>query len=217
MSMKLTVIWALALSLLCSCHNGNAKQTTEVNENQKETNMETKDEKVLVAYFSRADENYNVGNITKGNTEIIAEMIAEQTGGELFHIERTTPYPKAYNPCIEEAQQELRSKARPAIKGDVQVEDFDVIFLGYPNWWGDVPMAVYTFIEKHSWQGKTVIPFCTHEGSGLGMTVRKLKGACEGATFADGLAIQGAKAQNSRAAAKKSVEGWLGNLGFRKG
>jgi len=176
--------------------------------------MQTTDKKVLVAYFSRADENYNVGNITKGNTEIIAEMIAEQTGGTLFHIERTKPYPKSYNPCIEEAQQELRSKSRPEIKGDIQVEDFDVIFLGYPNWWGDMPMAVYTFIEKHSWQGKTVIPFCTHEGSGLGSTVRKLKSACEGATFLDGLAVQGATAQHSQASAKWSVEAWLGKMGF---
>jgi len=79
---------------------------------------------------------------------------------------------------------------------------------------GDIPMAVYTFIEKHSWQGKTVIPFCAHEGSGLGSTVRKLSSACEGAKFEDGLAVQGAKAQNSRDAAKKTVETWLTRLGF---
>ena len=205
----------MVLCLFCSCGNSNAQQTTEVNNIQNENNkMTTDNKKVLVAYFSRADENYNVGYIKKGNTEIIAEMIAEKTGGTLFHIERTTPYPVAYNPCIEEVQQELRSKARPEIKGDVAVEDYDVIFLGYPNWWGDVPMAVYTFIEKHDWQGKTVIPFCTHEGSGLGSTVRKLKDACTGATFADGLTVQGTTAQNSQAAAKKSVDSWLDKLGY---
>jgi len=75
-------------------------------------------------------------------------------------------------------------------------------------------MAVYTFIEKHRWQGKTVIPFCTHEGSGPGSTVRKIKDACEGATFKDGLAVQGATAQNSQQSAQRSVDSWLKKLGF---
>ena len=175
-----------------------------------ESNMN--DKKVLVAFFSRADENYNVGYIEKGNTQIIAEMIAQETGGILFHIETVTPYPADYTECIDVAKKELNSKARPAIKGDAQVEDYDIIFLGYPNWWGDVPMAVYTFIEKHDWQGKTVIPFCTHEGSGLGSTERKLKNACTGATFLKGLAVQGATAQNRQAQARQSVESWLGKL-----
>lgn len=168
--------------------------------------------KVLVAFFSRADENYNVGYIEKGNTQIIAEMIAGETGGTLFHIETVTPYPADYMECIDVAKKELNSKERPAIKGDVQMEDYDIIFLGYPNWWGDVPMAVYTFIEKHDWQGKTVIPFCTHEGSGLGSTEGKLKNACKGATFLKGLAVQGTTAQNKQAQARQSVENWLGKL-----
>lgn len=103
-------------------------------------------QKILVAFFSRAGENYNVGYIKKGNTQIIAEMIAAETGGTLFHIEPVTPYPAGYDECIEVAKKELNANARPEIKGDVSVEDYDVVFLGYPNWWGDVPMAVYTFI-----------------------------------------------------------------------
>lgn len=91
------------------------------------------------------------------------------------------------------------------------VEDYDVIFIGYPNWWGDAPMPVYTFIEKHNWQGKTVIPFCTHEGSGLGDTESKLGKACEGATFCKGLAVRGATAQRSKDQARKAVTGWLKN------
>lgn len=170
--------------------------------------------KVLVAYFSRADENYNVGYIEKGNTQIIAEMIAGETSGTLFHIETVTPYPADYMECIDVAKKELNSKARPAIKGDALVEDYDVVFLGYPNWWGDVPMAVYTFIEKHDWQGKTVIPFCTHEGSGLGSTEGKLKNACKEAAFLKGLAIQGGTAQNRQEQARQSVENWLGKLKF---
>lgn len=108
----------------------------------------------------------------------------------------------------------MNAHARPAIQGDANVEDYDVIFLGYPNWWGEVPMAVYTFIEKHQWQGKTVIPFCTHEGSGLGSTERKLKKACQGATFLPGLAIQGTIAQKNQKTAEQSVKTWLEKLEY---
>ncbi len=172
------------------------------------------EKKILVAFFSRAGENYNVGYIKKGNTHIIAEMIAAETGGTLFHIEPATPYPAGYDECIEVAKKELNANARPEIKEDVSVEDYDVIFLGYPNWWGDVPMAVYTFIEKHDWHGKIVVPFCTHEGSGLGATESRLKKACAGATFMKGLAVQGITAQNSRSQAGQDVAGWLGGMNF---
>jgi len=179
---------------------------------RKEQNMSTK--KTLVAFFSRAGENYAVGHIEKGNTHILAEMIAAETGGDLFHIEPVTPYPDDYTECTEVAKRELNAKARPAIKGDTAVEDYDIIFIGYPNWWGDMPMPVYTFIEKHSWQGKTVIPFCTHEGSGLSGTENKLKTACQGATVLKGLAVRGATAQNAQAQAKESVNNWLGKLKY---
>ena len=179
---------------------------------RKEQNM--KEKKILVAFFSRAGENYAVGHIEKGNTHIIAEMIAAETDGDLFHIEPVTPYPDDYTECTEVAKQELNVKARPAIKGDTAVEDYDIIFIGYPNWWGDMPMPVYTFIEKHSWQGKTVIPFCTHEGSGLSGTENKLKTACQGATVLKGLAVRGATAQNAQAQAKESVNNWLGKLKY---
>ena len=179
---------------------------------RKEQNM--KEKKILVAFFSRAGENYAVGHIEKGNTHILAEMIAAETGGDLFHIEPVTPYPDDYTECTEVAKRELNAKARPAIKGDTAVEDYDIIFIGYPNWWGDMPMPVYTFIEKHSWQGKTVIPFCTHEGSGLSGTENKLKTACQGATVLKGLAVRGATAQNAQAQAKESVNNWLGKLKY---
>ena len=179
---------------------------------RKEQNM--KEKKILVAFFSRAGENYAVGHIEKGNTHIIAEMIAAETDGDLFHIEPVTSYPDDYTECTEVAKQELNVKARPAIKGDIKVEDYDIIFIGYPNWWGDMPMPVYTFIEKHSWQGKTVIPFCTHEGSGLSGTENKLKAACKGATVLKGLAVRGATAQNAQAQAKESVNNWLGKLKY---
>ncbi len=184
-------------------------QTTYAQSNNKiKKNMENK--KVLVAFFSRADENYNVGHIEKGNTHIVAEMIAQKTHGELFHIVTVKPYPAEYTPCVKQAKQEKESGARPEIKGDVKVEEYDVVYLGYPNWWGDMPMAVYTFIEKHNWKGKTVIPFCTHEGSGLSGTEEKIRQACKGATVEKGLAIKGSVAQNSRDKAEQSVDIWLG-------
>lgn len=176
--------------------------------------MDTKAKKTLVAFFSRADENYGVGSVEKGNTRVIAEMIAEKTGGTLFEIEPETPYPAGYDECVAAAKRELNAKARPAVRGDVPAEDFDVIFIGYPNWWGDLPMPAYTFIEKHRWNGKTVVPFCTHEGSGLSGTEDKLRKACAGASVLDGLALRGATAQNSRKQAEQRVEKWLAGLSF---
>lgn len=175
--------------------------------------METK-QKTLVAFFSRADENYAVGYIKKGNTHIVAEMIAAETEADMFHIETVNPYPANYNECIEVAKREKQSKARPEIKGDIRVEDYDVIFLGYPNWWGEMPMAVYTFIEKHNWQNKIVIPFCTHEGSGLSGTERRIQSACEGATVMKGIAIRGYTAQNEQETTRNTVQTWIKGLNF---
>lgn len=198
------------LVLLLTSVPGFAKQSN----NKNTINfMETK-QKTLVAFFSRADENYSVGYIKKGNTHIVAEMIAAETEADMFHIETVNPYPANYNECIEVAKREKQSKARPEIKGDVRVEDYDVIFLGYPNWWGEMPMAVYTFIEKHNWQNKIVIPFCTHEGSGLSGTERRIQSACEGATVMKGIAIRGYTAQNEQETTRKTVQTWIKGLNF---
>lgn len=178
----------------------------------KERNMNTK--KILVAFFSRTGENYAVGHIEQGNTHIVAEMISAATGGTIFRIEPSTPYPDDYRACTEIAQREKRSKARPALVGDITAEEFDVIFLGYPNWWGDLPMCVYTFLEQHDWQGKIIIPFCTHEGSGLSDTENRLRTACRGASVLNGLAVRGAVAQNERETARRQVLEWLKRLKY---
>ena len=171
-------------------------------------NMET-GKKILVAFFSHTGENYAVGNITKGNTHIIAEMIAEATSGRLFEIEPVKEYPKSYDACIDVAKKEKGRGERPAIKNDIAVEDYDIIFIGYPNWWGDMPMPVYTFIEKHQWAGKTVIPICTHEGSGLSGTEKYIANACKSAKVEKGLAVKGATAQNKQEQARMAVAQWL--------
>ncbi|MBQ9526784.1 MAG: flavodoxin [Fretibacterium sp.] len=170
--------------------------------------------KALVAVFSRADENYGVGFIEKGNTMILAEMIAEQTGAELFEIRAAKPYPKNYDECTDVAKKEQTANARPALAEDKDISGYDTIFLGYPCWWGDMPMPVFTFLEAHDFSGKTVIPFCTHEGSGMGRTESSLKRTLRGAKILKGLAMRGATAQNSRDEAKESVASWLKGLGF---
>ena len=170
--------------------------------------------KILVAVFSRADENYNVGVIEKGNTLIVAEMIAEATGAEIFEIRPAKPYPKNYKEAIDVAKTEQAERARPAMAEDKDISGYDTIFLGYPNWWGDMPMIVYTFLEGRDFSGKTVIPFCTHEGSGLSGTEGTLKRMLSGATVLKGLALRGATAQRSQDEARRSVTSWLKGLGF---
>ena len=167
--------------------------------------------KILVAYFSRADENYNVGNISKGNTKIVAEIIAEKVGGDLFEIKPAKNYPANYEECTEIAKVELQEKARPEIVGKVEnFADYDVIFLGYPIWWGDLPMAVYTFLEQENFSNKIILPFCTHEGSGLGGTEKFISDASK-AKVLPGLSIKGTVAQNDREKTISEVDAWLKN------
>ena len=169
--------------------------------------------KSLVVVFSRADENYNVGYITKGNTMKLAEMIATKTGSEIFEIKPAKAYPADYDTCIDVAKKELNAKARPAIAEDKDVSEYDTIYFGYPIWWGDLPMCFYTFIEAHDWSNKKVIPFCTHEGSGLAGTEGKLKRALKGAEVTKGLAVRGSTAQNDRASSERAIDTWLKSLG----
>lgn len=126
-----------------------------------------------------------------------------------------TPYPDEYDECTEVAKQEQDENARPELAESVEsMEDYDVIFLGYPNWWGDMPMAVYTFLESYDFSGKTIVPFCTHEGSGLSSTESSIAEVCPDAEVMDGLAIRGSVAQNSQDEAAESVAEWLRQAGF---
>lgn len=164
---------------------------------------------ILIAYFSRAGENYVNGavrSLAKGNTEVVAEMAADITGGELFRIEPVRTYAADYTACTEEAAEEKRTGARPELtRLPESIDGYDTIILGYPNWWGTMPMAVYTFLEAFDFSGKTILPFCTHEGSGLSGTERDIALACPTADVLAGLAIHGADAAQARPA----VERWL--------
>ncbi len=157
----------------------------------------------LIAYFSHKGENYVSGAIKtleKGNTERVAEFIQKAVGGDLFEADTVKPYAKDYYACIEEAQAELRANARPAIKGYVgDISKYDTIFVGYPNWWGQMPMCMCTFLEHYDLSGKKIAPFCTNEGSGMGSSERQLKSVCKGAVIVAGLSIHGAEAPQSEA------------------
>jgi flavodoxin len=157
--------------------------------------------KILVAYFSRKGLNYVNGKIVDlpiGNTEVVATMIQKITGGDLFHIESVKPYPEDYTETTEVAKTELRANARPELTHHVENMDaYDVIFLGYPNWWGTMPMPVLTFLENYDFSGKTIAPFCTHEGSGLGRSEQNIAKVCSKTTILNGIAIHGASASSS--------------------
>lgn len=165
--------------------------------------------KKLIAFYSRADENYVNGlikNLEVGNTEIAAGIIRELTGGDLFKIEQQSPYSKNYNECIAQAQADQQQNVRPELKSYPEsIDEYDVIYLGYPNYWSTMPMAVFTFLEHFDFNGKTIKPFCTHEGSGLGSSVSDIKGLCPSASIEKGLALHGSSVKRSH----KDIEKWI--------
>ena len=173
-------------------------------------NKNNMNQKVLVVFFSHAGENYSVGNIEVGNTKIVADYISEITGADQFEIIAEKNYDMPYMDLIKVAQDEAKAGELPAYKGDVDVTPYDIIFIGGPIWWGTYPQVMFTFFKDHDLSGKTVIPFTTHEGSGLASTVRDVKKAWPKATVKDGFAIYGHEVRSGRA----KVEKWLKGLGW---
>ncbi len=165
--------------------------------------------KRLVAFYSRADENYVSGAIKDlkvGNTEIASDIIKELCGADIFKIEQEKPYSKKYNDCINEAKADRRANARPKLKSNLEsIDDYDTIYLGFPNYWGTMPMAVFTFLESFDFSGKTIKPFCTHEGSGMGNSVSDIKKLCPNANVQSGLAIYGSSVNRT----KSDIERWI--------
>ena len=166
--------------------------------------------KTLIAYFSRADENYFGGAmryVKVGNTEIIANLIKEQMAeADCFKIEMKDPYSPVYMTCIEEAKKDLRANARPGLVSyPDNIDEYDNVILGFPNYWGTMPMAVFTFLERYDFSGKTIFPLCTNEGSGMGHSEKDIKKAAPGASVKKGLPITGSNAANAGEAVKK----WL--------
>lgn len=164
----------------------------------------------LVAFYSRADENYFGGQyryIEVGNTEKVANMISEITGADLFKIEQKDAYSADYQECIAEAKKDLQENKRPEVLNlPDNLDAYDEIYLGYPNYWGTMPMAVYTFLENYDFSGKKIHPFCTHEGSGLSRTEKDIAKAAKGAKVEKGLAIHGSSVDSERNAVEKWVK-----------
>lgn len=217
------IVWGIVTLIGNSNKNNNEtmlaesdeqNNTDEIIADNELNNIETtdsttnSDRKILIAYFSRAGDNYNVGVVEKGNTELIAENIVEMTGGDLFKIEPTQDYPVSYDEATEIAQEEQRNDVRPQIQGNIEdFGEYDTIFIGYPIWYGDMPQIMYTFLESYDFSGKTVIPFNTHEGSGNSGTYNTIKSKLESANVLDGLAIRGSEARED--SSKTTIEEWL--------
>ena len=214
------IVWGIVALIGNSNKNNNEtmlaesdeqNNTDEIIADNELNNIETtdsttnSDRKILIAYFSRAGENYNVGVVEKGNTELMNENIVEMTGGDLFKIEPTQDYPVSYDEATEIAQEEQRNDARPQIQGNIEdFGEYDTIFIGYPIWYGDMPQIMYTFLESYDFSGKTVIPFNTHEGSGNSGTYNTIKSKLESANVLDGLAIRGSEARED--SSKTTIE-----------
>jgi flavodoxin len=155
---------------------------------------------ILVAYFSHS-----------GNTREIANQIHEIAGGDIFEIVTVDPYPRGYNEVVEQAKKELDAGYRPELKTRVKnMGSYDVVFIGYPNWWGTVPRPIASFLSQYDFSGKTIVPFCTHGGSGLGRSVTDIAKLCPQSTILDGLAIRGGEVKN----AKHKISEWLRELGM---
>ncbi len=195
----ITIAMALLVSTACS---GQAKQ---------EQVMETTG-KALVVFFSHAGDNYSVGNIEVGNTKIVADYISEMTGADQFEIVTHKYDGMAYTPLINLAQEEANNGELPEYEGDVDLSGYDTVFIGGPVWWGTYPQVMFTFFKKHAddLQGKTVIPFTTHEGSGLANCVEDVKAAFPGANVTKGFSIYGHEVRTGKA----KVEKWLKGIRF---
>lgn len=180
---------------------------------------QAEDSDVLVVYFSRTGEQYTVGVIDHGNTAIVAEMIGDQIDADLWEIfPEDDHYPMTYNALLDVASQEQKTNARPAYKEDEEMDlsKYKTIFIGAPVWWGDWPMIMYTFFENNEedLSEKTLVPFSTHEGSGLSGFDRKLSELFPETTVAKGIGIRGNDAQNRQESVRDAVNDWLSELGF---
>jgi flavodoxin len=154
----------------------------------------------LSAYFSHS-----------GNTSVVAHQIHENIGGDIFEIVPVDPYPRDYDAVVEQARKELDKDYRPSLKTKIEKMGlYNVVFVGYPNWWGTIPRPVVTFLSEYDFSGKTIVPFCTHEGSRLGRSVIDIKELCPQSTILEGLAVRGGDVKK----AQKEVTGWLREMGM---
>ena len=209
--LKTFMVSIASILMATSCNAATKSETNNSNETNSETRVMAKEGKALIVFFSHAGENYAVGNITVGNTKRIADFIKDYTGADQFEVVAEKNYDMPYNDLIKVAKEEQRKGEKPAFKGSVDnLDDYEYVFVGTPIWWGTFPQVMFTFFDKYDLNGKTIIPFTTHEGSGLGSVVNDLKKLYPNAKFEKALATKGSEAKDS----KDRVEKWLKELGF---
>ena len=202
-----------------------ASTTTATSTTSAENSSPEQNGKILVAYFSRvgntiwedgvdavSSASINIQNGEfYGNAQLLAQMAQQITGGDLFLIQTVESYPSGYRDTTDKASVEQSNNARPALASHVKnMEQYDTIVLIYPNWWGTLPMPLYTFLEEYDFSGKTILPLCTHEGSRMGSSVSAIGQICPGATLLNGLDIRGSSAPS----AQSDVEAWINNSGI---
>ena len=214
--MKKLLSSALALTLVCGCSSASSASEVRSDSENKEEIIPESGGRTLIVCFSRIGEQYDVGIIQHGNTAIVAEILQEETGAEMFIIHPADDrYPYTYNELLDVAKKEQAENARPAYEGKVpDLSQYSVIYIGSPVWWGDWPMIMYTFFENNAegLAGKKLYPFCTHAGSGLAGFDKKLSRACPDSIVGEGLAIEGTTAQNDPESVRSSVQEWLKNI-----
>ncbi|WP_278847010.1 flavodoxin [Brachyspira pilosicoli] len=225
------IIFVLLSIIMLSCTNNDTQKkdyivdSLETSQNINALNISNTQNKILIAYFTWSD-NTVVENpdsidvdaetsasvLSPGNAELIANWIAEETGGDLFSIKTQNKYSSDYDECLNQARKERDNNERPALVGRVNnIDDYDVIFLGFPNWWYTCPMAVFTFVESYDLEGKTIIPFCTHGTGGLSRTIRDLKKLLpENCEVLEPIGVYRPEVKNS----KSRVLDWLRKLGY---
>lgn len=225
------IIFVLLSIIMLSCTNNDTQKkdyivdSLETSQNINALNVSNTQNKILIAYFTWSD-NTVVENpdsidvdaetsasvLSPGNAELIANWIAEETGGDLFSIKTQNKYSSDYDECLNQARKERDNNERPALVERVNnIDDYDVIFLGFPNWWYTCPMAVFTFVESYDLSGKTIIPFCTHGTGGLSRTIRDLKNLLpENCEVLEPIGVYRPEVKNS----KSKVLDWLRNLGY---
>ncbi len=217
----------ISIFMITGCGNKKANDTEANNKAQESlnnssvsekdntsNNSNTNGNKVLVVYFSKTGENYNVGTVDVGNTAMMASYIVDYLNADSFEIVPVKKYSDNYQKSTEEAKKEQNENARPEIKNKLNnLSDYDTVFIGYPIWWGDLPMIVYTFLENYNFDGKTIIPFNTHEGSGSAGTYNIIKNKLTNANVnTNGLALQGSVARTDEG--KTKTINWLKELGY---
>lgn len=208
-ALALVITLVMAFTLIGCGGNGGSKTKTEPKADVAAPNVSSqvktageKPGKILIAYYSKT-----------GNTRSVANEIQKNVGGDLFEIKTTHSYHEEYQATTTQAKNEKNNNFRPQLAAKVpNMNSYDVIFVGYPIWWGTMPMGVFSFLEQHNFAGKTVIPFCTHGGSGLSDSVNDIKKTLPQANVLPGFALRGSEAGKSQT----EIAGWLKNIGMAK-